>query len=405
MGRTNPVLVAFQWPSGGKRTLAIIDLPRAISAHQLLYGQTPEVVYPVSIHNFGVEESFPVDLKAFEPGRSDAPVYQTQKQADIRPSGFGEMTFLLPLPPGSYQVEVSALGTRNTTQLGIEPARGEPRAYEVDLNGDGISEYRLENEKVMVTLLATGARIIEYIVREKNDNVLFKLWPDKEWSTDKRPFRERGFYPYGGFEDFLGQASMETHKVYDAELIKTDGSYVQVRMAADFYGNRLEKIFTLYGDSPLVEVRFALAFRNLEANMLGPQPILELGRRHWTEDVFVVPSVSGRREFRMRPEEYFGEVIFLEEGWNAGRDTSEDVAFVGAFPVSEPEFLHMWMNHPSNGESHHYYIEFQPWVPIFQKTVRYFTYYLWGAAGAWENGLAELRKRNLITARAGGLNP
>ena len=399
MGRTNPVLIAFKWPSGVKKTLAIMDLPRAISAHQLLYGQTPEVVYPVSIHNFSVEESFPVDLKAFESGRSDTPVFQTRLQADIRPAEFGEMTFRLPLSPGSYEVEVSALGARNTSRLGVETARGAPRAYEIDLDGDGVSEYRLENGKVLVTLLATGARIIEYIVKEKKDNVLFKLWPDREWSTDKRPFRERGFYPYGGFEDFLGQASMETHKVYEAELIKKDGSYVQVRMAADFYGNRLEKIFTLYGDTPLVEVRFALAFRNPEANMLGPQPILELGRRHWTEDMFVVPSLSGRREFRMRPEEYFGDVIFLEEGWNAGRDTAEDVSFVGAFPVSEPEFLHMWMNHPSNAESRHYYVEFQPWVPIFQKTVRYFTYYLWGAAGAWENGLAELRKRNLITSR------
>jgi hypothetical protein len=378
MGRTNPVLIAFKWPSGVKKTLAIMDLPRAISAHQLLYGQTPEVVYPVSIHNFSVEESFPVDLKAFESGRSATPVFQTRLQADIRPAEFGEMTFRLPLSPGSYEVEVSALGARNTSRLGVETARGAPRAYEIDLDGDGVSEYRLENGKVLVTLLATGARIIEYIVKEKKDNVLFKLWPDREWSTDKRPFRERGFYPYGGFEDFLGQASMETHKVY---------------------GNRLEKIFTLYGDTPLVEVRFALAFRNPEANMLGPQPILELGRRHWTEDMFVVPSLSGRREFRMRPEEYFGDVIFLEEGWNAGRDTAEDVSFVGAFPVSEPEFLHMWMNHPSNAESRHYYVEFQPWVPIFQKTVRYFTYYLWGAAGAWENGLAELRKRNLITSR------
>jgi hypothetical protein len=99
----------------------------------------------------------------------------------------------------------------------------------------------------------------------------------------------------------------------------------------------------------------------------------------------------------MRPEEYFGEVFFLKEGWNAARDTVEDVSFVGAFPVSEPEFLHMWMNHPSNGESQHYYAEFQPWVPIFQKTVRYFSYYLWGATGPWEKGLEELRRRNLIT--------
>jgi hypothetical protein len=192
---------------------------------------------------------------------------------------------------------------------------------------------------------------------------------------------------------------METHKVYEAEIVKKSGPYVQVKMTADYYGNNLEKIFTLYGDSPLVEVRFALNFRNPEANMLGPQPILELGRRHWTEDVFTVPGLNGPEEYRMRPEEYFGKVIFLKEGWNAGYDTAEDIAFIGAFPVSEPEFLHMWMNHPSNGESNHYYAEFQPWVPIYQKTIRYFSYYLWGAAGPWEKGLEELKRRNLITSK------
>ncbi len=258
-------------------------------------------------------------------------------------------------------------------------------------------EYRLENDKVKVTLLAIGARVIEYIVKEKNDNVLFKLWPEKE-ATDRRPFRERGFYPYGGFEDFLGQASVETHKVYDAEVVKAGGTSASVRMWADYYGNRIEKVFTLDGSSPLLEVRFALEFRNPELNMLGPQPILALGEKHWTEDVFVVPAKSGLREVRMRPEEYFGEVFFLKEGWNAGRDTAEDVSFVGAFPVSEPEFLHLWMNHPSNGDSAHYYAELQPWVPIFQKTVRYFSYYMWAAAGPWEKGLEELRRRNLVTA-------
>jgi len=268
----------------------------------------------------------------------------------------------------------------------------------VDLDGDGISEYRLENDKVRITLLAIGARVIEYVVKERNDNVLFKLWPEKE-DTDKRPFRERGFYPYGGFEDFLGQASIETHKVYEAEIVRKEGPFVQVRMSADYYGNTLEKTFTLYGNSPLLEVRFALNFRNAELNMLGTQPILALGEKHWTEDLFIVPAASGKREFRMRPEEYFGEVIFLKEGWNAGRDTVEDVSFVGAFPASEPEFLHMWMNHPSNGESHHFYAEFQPWVPIFRQNVRYFSYYLWGAAGPWEAAVEELRRRNLITSR------
>jgi len=398
MGRTNPVLATLTWDSHKKRTLAIMDLPPAISVHKLLFGQSPEVVFPVSVHNFGEDSVFPVHIQVCGAASPHKPVYGKTERCEVQPSGFKEMTFRLPLKPGAYVVKIDALGATAESQLGVEAPSGRATCTPVDLNNDGILEYRMENDKVKVILLATGARIIEYIVKERNDNVLFKLWPEKE-STDKRPFRERGFYPYGGFEDFLGQASIETHKIYSTEVVKTDGPFVQVRMAADYYGNRLEKIFTLYGNSPLVEVRFALTFQNPELNMLGPQPILALGEKHWTEDVFVVPTASGRREFHMRPEEYFGEVLFLKEGWNAGRDTVEDVSFAGAFPVSEPEFLHMWMNHPSNGESHHYYTEFQPWVPIFRQSVRYFSYYLWGAAGSWETAVSELRRRNLITSR------
>jgi len=398
MGRTNPILATVTWGARKKQTLAVMDLPPAISVHTLLYGQSPEVVFPVSIHNFGDDKAFPVRVEAYAAASPGRPVYEKTETGQAPPSGFAEMTFRLPLKPGGYVVRVNALGAQAESQIGIEAAAGRATCLPVDLDGDGISEYRLENDKVRITLLAIGARVIEYVVKERNDNVLFKLWPEKE-DTDKRPFRERGFYPYGGFEDFLGQASIETHKVYEAEIVRKEGPFVQVRMSADYYGNTLEKTFTLYGNSPLLEVRFALNFRNAELNMLGTQPILALGEKHWTEDLFIVPAASGKREFRMRPEEYFGEVIFLKEGWNAGRDTVEDVSFVGAFPASEPEFLHMWMNHPSNGESHHFYAEFQPWVPIFRQNVRYFSYYLWGAAGPWEAAVEELRRRNLITSR------
>ncbi len=396
MGQANPILIQASWKGGRKRTLAVLDLPPAVSVHKLLHGFAPEVVYPVSVHNFTEAKSYPVEVKVYAKDKPGTPVLATSLTGAAATAGHQALEFKLPLRPGSYTVKTTALGVTNETQLGVGEAAGKVTVTPIDLNGDGLMEYRLENDKVRVTLLAIGARVIEYIVKEKNDDVLFKLWPEKEYS-DRRPFRERGFYPYGGFEDFLGQASIETHKVYDAEIVQNGGTSGSVKMTADYYGNRMEKIFTLDGASPLLEVRFAIEFRNPELNMLGPQPILALGEKHWTEDVFVIPAKTGRREVRMRPEEYFGEVFFLKEGWNAGRDTVEDVSFVGAFPVSEPEFLHMWMNHPSNGESAHYYAEFQPWVPIFQKTVRYFSYYMWASAGPWENGLEELRRRNLIT--------
>ncbi len=395
MDNANSIAVHFNWDKKEKSTLALLDLPPAISVHRLLYGHTPKVAYPVTIHNFTNEKSFPVKVEVLD---GENVVFEATQQCETPQSTFKDMVFDLELQPGNYNVKVSAMGVDYTSQLGVGKAEGRPYAYEIDINNDGVKEFRMENDSVQITLLRTGARVIEYIVKSREDNVLFKLWPKKA-IDDKGAFRERGYYPYGGFEDFLGQASMETHQIYNAELVKADGDYVRVRMWTDYYGNRIEKTFTLYGDTPLLEVRFALTFKNREANMLGPQPILELGEKHWTEDVFYVPETSGIHEFRMNPDKYYGQAFEIKEGWNSGYDTKEDIAFVGAFPVDQPLFLHMWQNHPSNPSAHHYYAEFQPWLPIFQKSTMYFTYYLYGVGGPWENGVEWLRERNLITTR------
>lgn len=396
MDNTNPIAVHFTRDGKRKSTLNMLDLPQAISVHRLLYAHAPEVKYPVTIHNFTDKSSFPVKVTVVDAEDQNKEVYKTSQNCETSKSTFKDILFKLEVPPGSYKVKVSALGIEYVSQLGVGKAEGKPYAYPVDLNSDGVDEYRMENDSVQVTLLATGARVIEYIVKSREDNVLFKLWPKKA-IDDNRPFRKRGYYPYGGFEDFLGQGSMETHQIYNSEIVQKEGDFVRVRMWTDYFGNRLVKTFTLYGNSPLLEVRFALTFKNPEANVLGPQPILELGQRHWTEDVFTVPELDGLHEYRMKPEKYYGRLFFLKEGWNAGYDTKEDITFVGAFPVDQPLFLHMWMNHPRNGDAHHYYTEFQPWTPIYQKSTMYFTYYLWGAGGPWENGVKELRQRNLIS--------
>jgi hypothetical protein len=398
MDKDNPLAVNFHWEKKNKRTLAVMQLPPAISIHKLLYGHAPEVAFPVTVHNFTSQVEFPVKAQVIQKDMPSKVVFEATQNCLAEPGTFQTLSFVLQVPVGQFDVTVSALGAENSGQLAVGEKSGAPSLYEVDLDHDGLNEYRMENGSVRLTLLRIGARVIEYIVKERNDNLFFKLWPEKE-DTDKRPFRKRGFYPYGGFEDFLGQASMETHQVYDAQILKKEGDYVQVKMTADYYGNNLEKIFTLYGNTPLLEVRFALTFRNPEANMLGPQPILELGERHWTEDLFFVPTQEGIKEFRMRPEEYYGRVLLLQEGWNAGYESREDTTFIGAFPVTQPKFLHMWMNHPSNEESHHYYAEFQPWLPIYQKSTMYFSYYIWGAAGSWQENLEKVKKMGLITRR------
>ncbi|AWO00674.1 hypothetical protein DLD77_02660 [Chitinophaga alhagiae] len=396
MGAANPIAVHYKWGNTQKSTLAMLDLPPAISVHRLLYGHTPVVTYPVAIHNFSKDTAFPVTVTVIDSTQPARPVFEAQQNCTTATSQFSNLQFDLKVPAGNYTVKVTALGTETTSQLGVGAAAGTATLTEADLNNDGINEYMLENDSVKVTLLATGARIIEYIVKEKEDNVLFKLWPDKP-VDDRRPFRKQEFYPYGGFEDFLGQPSIETGKNYDVTVLKKEGDYVQVKMTADYYGNKLEKIYTLYGNSPLVEARFALTFKNPELKMLGPQPMLALGKAHGPEDVHIFPDREGLRELTMDPAKYYGRVFFPREGWNAAYDRKEDITFVGAFPVDQPIFLHLWMNHPSNPGSHYFYSEMQPWVRIYQKSTMYFSYYLWASAGPWQRGVAALRGRNLVT--------
>ena len=396
MARTNPIAVHYKWETGKKSTLTMIDLPPAISAHQLLFANTPGFSYPVTIHNFTDQSTFPVKVELLDKNNPSRIIYTTTQTCNTEKGTFKDLTFNLEASPGGYSVKISALGAESINQLGVGRAEGSPTLTETDLDGDGVEEYIMENDSVKITLLATGGRVIEYLIKSRNDNALYKIWPIKS-VDDKREYRKRGYYPYGGFEDFLGQASMETHKLYNAEVLKKEGDHVQVRMTADYFGNKLEKTYTLYGNSPLLEARFAITFKNPEANVIAPVPVLELGAKHWTEDVFTVPSKEGLQEFRMKPERYYGRVFFLKEGWDAGYDTKEDIAFVSAFPVKPPLFLHMFMNHPVNPDAHFYCHEFQPWVPILQKTTTYFTFYMWGAGGNWQNAVKELRDRNLVT--------
>jgi len=397
MGKTNPVAISYKWETSHKTTMTMLDLPPAVSVHQLLYGHAPTVAYPVSIHNFTREKTFPVKAEVID-ASSAKTVYSETKECTAGTAEFADLNFDLKVPAGSYTVRVSALGAVNSSQLGVGKQEGSPKLTLVDLNNDGVNEYQMENDSVRVTLLTTGARVIEYYVKSRNENVLFKLWPEKP-TDDKREFRRRGYYPYGGFEDFLGQASMETHKVYTAEVLKGEGDYLSIKMTADYFGNKLVKTFTLYGNTPLLEVRYAFDFISPEANVIAPVPILKLGKKHWTEDIFKVPEKNGLKEYHMRPEFYFGQVIFPQEGWDSGYDPFDDISFIGAFPVSRPNFLHMFQNLATNGDAHYDFNEFQPWVPIIQKTTSYFTYYLWAAGGKYENGLKELKARNLISSK------
>ncbi|MCK5464529.1 MAG: hypothetical protein KAI95_15985, partial [Bacteroidales bacterium] len=197
MDRANPLAVHFNMEGRKKSTLAMLDLPPAISVHRLLYGHAPRVSYPVSVHNFSKQSSFPVEVQVFRTGRKETHLFQTSKTCNAATGSSQDLLFDLDVPPGDYEVKVTALGMDYTSQLGVGKAEGKPYLYEIDLNNDGVNEFRMENDSVQVTLLTTGARVIEYIVKSRDDNVFSKLWPEKP-IDDKRPFRRRGYYFYGG---------------------------------------------------------------------------------------------------------------------------------------------------------------------------------------------------------------
>lgn len=399
MNRSNVVSFSFDW--GGqfpKYTMVNFNLPPAVSVHKLLYGTSSGIRYPVSVHNFTTQDSLDIEVKVVAINEPLNTVFETEEKVYVMSGDYCDIAFDLELPEGNYLVFATALGVTAETQLGIERSNGHAIITEVDLNDDGISEYIMENERVKAILLTVGGRIIEYIVKEKKDNVFFKLWPEKP-DDDRRPYRDRGFYPYGGFEDFLGQPSIETHRIYDATIMKSEGEYVAVKMRADYHGNTIQKTYILYGNTPLLEARFEMKMINPELNMMGPQPIIELGEKHGPEDLFIIPEKDGLHEYRMRTDRYYGMKLDISEGWNAAYDSSEDISFFSAFPVSQPIFLHLWMNHPSNPDAQYFYAELQPWIPLLMRTTTYFSYYFWADSGSWKNTLNEMKRRNLITKR------
>lgn len=396
MDKLSAVIVQYDWNNSSKSTVAALNLPPAISLHQVLFGTSDGLQFPVTINNFTNDKTVAVKLTMTEKDDSTKVVYSDKQSIQVDKGTYKILNFDIKQNKGNYNVKAEAMGVTASSQLGIDNIAGTVTLKEVDLNNDGINEYQMENDHVRVTLLTTGARVIEYFVKAKNDNVFFKLWPEKPEDVD-RPNREWAYWPFGGFEDFLGQASVETHKIYHATIIKGSGNYSQVKMTAEYYGNKIEKIFSLYGNSPLLEIRFALNMINPEMNVLGPQPMIAIGATHGIEDKYIIPETDGLHEYVMMPERMYGKILYLKEGWNAVYDTKEDISFVGAYPVRRPYYLHMWMNLPSNPDSHYGYVELQPWLPLYMNTTSYFSYYMWASAGAWEKGLQELRNRNLIT--------
>ena len=149
--------------------------------------------------------------------------------------------FNFSLGEGEYNVKVMALGKQNTGKISIKSPTGTVRVYEDDLNDDGIPEIVMDNSKIKATLLLFGGRVIEYIVKSNNENLLFKLWPkNPPWAGEPRGVR--AFYPYGGLEEFTGYPYIGGHIVFKYEIIESSGTRGRVRLWANIHGSKIEKI-------------------------------------------------------------------------------------------------------------------------------------------------------------------
>ena len=110
MGRTNPIAVHCHWKKKKKSTLAMLDLPPAISVLQVLYDHAPQITFPVSIHNFTKETSFPVQVQILDKEDDHKVIFMSEQSCTAKQGTFQDLQFELEAPPGEYNVRVTALG-------------------------------------------------------------------------------------------------------------------------------------------------------------------------------------------------------------------------------------------------------------------------------------------------------
>ncbi len=399
-GQEYPIAVELSTPNGHRRALARFTFPKAVEIHPIIFEAPGEIHYPVTIWNYSENDNVMMDL-AIMPEGSDKPIHTEHLEVSAAQWNKTISGFQFKLPSGDYCAKVTALGVSAEGKIAIRKQKGRATAREEDLNDDGIPEIVLENDRIRATVLLFGGRVIEYIVKSKDENLLFKLWPEKPpWHGEPRAVR--AFYPYGGLEEFLGYPFIGGHIIYKYEIEKAKGDYARVRVWANVHGSRIEKTVTLAAGSPVLEARYAFNDITPSISVVGINPLFQIGPSTGPEDVYHFPTIdagSGLLEKRPEIERYYGATLFLREGWAAGYDTEMDISLVVGYPVNDAKLLHMWNNHPDNDPTPYYYTELQPWVELKQGTTTYFTYYIFGQKGGWEPAVKAFRKLGLVTKR------
>ena len=395
-GKDNPIGVVLNTPSGKVRALTHFEVPSAVEIHPLILDVPGNVTYPVTIWNYTKQKNVAAKLEVFTVNGKKR-VFVDQISLDVPRWHKTISHFEIPLQAGEYIAKVSALGVTTEGEISIKSQTGHATVHEEDMNDDGIPEIVMENSKICATILLFGGRVIEYIVKSRNENLLFKLWPQKPpWAGEPRGVR--AFYPYGGLEEFIGYPYIGGHIVFKYEIQQQSGNYVRVRLWANIHGSKIEKTITLFGDSEALEVRYALNDMVANIHVIGINPLIEIGPSTGPEDVYYFPAEKLEKRSPVL-ERYYGDIFFLKEGWAAGYDTEMDISLIVGYPVNDAMFMHLWNNHPNNTPTPYFYTELQPWLKIKHRTTTYFSYYLFGQDGDWKAVLENFKQLGLITKK------
>jgi len=143
--------------------------------------------------------------------------------------------------------------------------------------------------------------------------------------------------------------------------------------------------------------------------MPGPQPILALGEKALDRGPLHRPHRLGKAGVSACARGIFGEVLFLKEGWNAGRDTIRGRLLCRRLSLASRRFLHMWMNHPLERRVASLLRRGSTLGADLPAERPLFFLHLWGAPGPWEHGPRGAESRNTdhqpIGSRAAGFLP
>jgi len=395
-GEDNPIGITLHTLEGTARALTYTNIPNPVEIHPLILDVPGKTNYPVTIWNYTKNNSVEAKLDIFSV-KSKKPVFTNKITVSVENWHKAISNFEIALQSGEYLAKVSALGFTQEGKISIKTQIGRASVHEEDLNKDGIPEIVLENSKIRATILLFGGRVIEYILKSRNENLLFKLWPQKPpWAGEPRGIR--AFYPYGGLEEFIGYPYIGGHIIYKYKVLKSSGNYVRVRVWANIHGSKIEKTITLFGGSDVLEVRYALNDMVHNIHTIGINPLIQIGPSTGPEDVYYFPAEKLEKRSPVL-DRYYGSVFFLKEGWAAGYDTKMDVSLIVGYPVNAAMFMHLWNNHPNNTPTPYFYTELQPWVNIKHGTTTYFSFYLFGQDGDWKPALKKFSQLGLITKR------